>query len=115
MKIKQLLNDWLLVRLEPRKKTTPGGIIRTTEQPVWVGLVLMAGPGRQFRDKFVPMEKEIVGQRVAFLSAATDSHLTGLAINAQLNEEERLIRMSDVLFMVDGDVEITKEEPYYGN
>jgi len=59
MKIRKLLSDWMLIQLDPRKETTPGGIIRTSEQPVWTGVVQMAGPGRQYRDKFVPMEEDI--------------------------------------------------------
>lgn len=113
LKIRKLLSDWMLVRLDPRKETTPGGIIRTTEQPVWTGVVLMAGPGRQFRDKFVPMDSEIVGQRVAFLSAATDSHKTGLSVAEQLDKDHRLIRMSDILFVVNEPMEITKEGNYF--
>jgi co-chaperonin GroES (HSP10) len=125
MRILQLLHDYLLVRLDPRKKTTPGGIIRTTEQPIWTGVVLMTGPGRQYVDKYVPIDVK-VGERVAFLSAATDGHLSGLAVNEALvcnfvgeaiakTDEQRIIRENDVLFVIEeGDPEITKDEPYFG-
>jgi co-chaperonin GroES (HSP10) len=126
MQIVKLLHDYLLVRLDPRKKTTSGGIIRTTEQPVWTGVVLMAGPGRQYIDKYVPVEVK-VGERVAFLSAATDSHLTGLAIKEALvhnyvgeeiakTDEQRIIRENDVLFVIEGEgeLELTKDGTYFG-
>jgi len=114
MKVVKLLSDWMLVKLDPRKKTTPGGIIRVTKQPVWTGVVEMAGPGRQYRDKFVPMEPDIVGQRVAFMSASTDGHRTGLSVVKHLEKGYRLVRMSDVLFVMNEPMEITKDEPYFG-
>ena len=113
MKVVRLLGDWLLVKLDPRKEKTSGGIIRVTEQPVWTGMVEMAGPGRQYRDKYIPMEPDIVGQRVAFLSAATDGHRTGLTVAQQLDKDHRLIRMTDVLFIVNELMEITKDGEYF--
>jgi co-chaperonin GroES (HSP10) len=125
MKVLKLLNDYLLIRLDPRKKTTSGGIIRTTEQPIWTGVVLMAGPGRQYTDKYLPIDVK-VGERVAFLSAAADGHLSGLAVKEALvcnfvdevvakMDEQRIIRESDVLFVIEeGEPELTKDSPYFG-
>jgi co-chaperonin GroES (HSP10) len=107
VKVLRLLNDVILVRLEPRKEKTPGGIVKTSIDPVWIGEALMVGPGRQFKDKYVPMDVK-VGDRVAFLAAATDSHRPGLALQDHLDEDQRLIRQSDVLFVVEGEVEISK-------
>lgn len=124
MKIIKLLHDYLLVRLDPRKETTPGGIIRTTEQPIWTGVVLMTGPGRQYVDKYLPIDVQ-VGERVAFLSAASDGHLSGLAIHEALvcnfagevvakMDEHRIIRENDVLFAFEGELELTKDGAYFG-
>jgi hypothetical protein len=113
MKLRKLLSDWLLVRLDTRKETTPGGIIRVTEQPVWTGVVEMAGPGRRYTDKFIPMDPDIVGQRIAFLSAATDGHQTGMSLLRYLDKEHRLVRMSDILFVVNEQMKITKDDRYF--
>ena len=110
-KILRLLNDRMLVRVEPSKKTTPAGIIKPGAAPVWIGEVLMAGPGRHYKDKYVPMEDDIIGKRVAFLSAATDSHEEGLLLKDHLAKDERIIRQSDILLVVEGEVDITKEGP----
>lgn len=124
MRIIKLLHDYLLVRLDPRKETTSGGIIRTTEQPVWTGVVLMAGPGRQYIDKYVPVEVK-VGERVAFMAAASDGHLSGLAVKEAIvcnfegeaiakTDEQRIIRENDVLFVVEGEVTLEKDGVYFG-
>jgi co-chaperonin GroES (HSP10) len=109
MKIRKLLSDCILVRLEPLKKKTAGGIIKpdTAVDPVWIGKALMAGPGKHYRDRFIPMEVE-VGERVAFMAAATDGHSPGMALLHHLSDDERIIRQGDVLFVVTGKTVITK-------
>ncbi len=106
--IRRLLSDWMLVEVEPEKKKTRGGIIipDTTNEPVRVGRVLMAGPGRQYVDKLVPMP-DIIGQRVAFMIAASQTK-KGQAVRSQLalSPEQEIIRLGDVLFVVEGDAEI---------
>lgn len=109
--ILRLLSDWLLVQVEPEKRKTQGGIIipDTTSEPVRIGRVVMAGPGRRYIDKLVPMPADIVGLRVAFMIAAAQTK-QGKAVRSQLalNSELEIIRLGDVLFVVEGEVEITK-------
>lgn len=108
-RIKKLLSDWLLVELEPTKERTAGGIILpdADKEPVRTGVVLMAGPGRRYIDKFVPMPEDIVGKRVSFMIAA--SHTKGgkqLRTHLDMEDNRELIRLGDVLLEVSGDVEV---------
>lgn len=102
MKIVRLLSDWMLVRVKPGPELTRGGIVDIRAEVVSEGLVLMAGPGRRYVNKFVPMEPGIVGERVAFLTAVADTK-QGLEHQAMLGKELRLIRQGDVLFVIEGD------------
>lgn len=108
-KIKKLLSDWLLVELEPARKKTAGGILLpdADKEPVRTGVILMAGPGRRYMDKFVPMPDSIVGKRVSFMIAA--SHTKGgkqLRTHLDMENNRELIRLGDVLLEVDGAVEV---------
>ncbi len=117
---KTLLADRLLVRLEPLREKTQGGILipDTTAQTTRVGVILQAGPGRyvkvrrhgtqEYREVLRPMEAR-VGERVAFLIGSVDTK-TGQAVTHYLQENERVIREEDVLGVIpDGtDVEVSQ-------
>jgi co-chaperonin GroES (HSP10) len=105
MRILKLLSDWVLVRLEPVKERA-SGVILTENEPVRIGEVLQTGPGRQYVDKFVPMELK-VGDRVAFLIGSAETQ-QGQQLMHHLEEDLRLIRQGDVLLGVEGDVDIKK-------
>lgn len=101
------LHDWVVIELLPAKETFSGGaIIRVGESPIRVGRVLAVGPGRQYIDRFVPTEIK-VGEKVVFLIAATDTQ-SGKAIHHHLPDNLRLIRETDILFIADGEVEVSK-------
>lgn len=106
MKFRQLLSDWLLVKLEPRQEVSLGGIVLPKGGTVRTGEVLMAGPGRQHKDRFVPTEKDIVGKRVAFFVAAVSGHQQGQALIKYLGDDQGLIRQSDILLFLEGDVSV---------
>lgn len=119
MNFQRLLTDHLLVRLDPVKETTRGGIIRpgTSPNPIRTGVVLQKGPGRyrkirrsgtlDYREVYRPMDVE-VGERVAFFIASVDTK-SGKAVSHYLQEDQRVIREDDALFAIpDGiDVEVT--------
>jgi co-chaperonin GroES (HSP10) len=111
VRLRRLLSDWMLVELEPEKKMTAGGIIvpDTLEEPVRVGRVLMTGPGRRYVDKFVPMPEDIVGQRVAFMIAASQTKQgKQLRTRLSLEDNEEIIRLGDVLVVVEEGVEVSR-------
>lgn len=110
MRIAKLLSDWMLVELEPEIRKTAAGLLMPDiyRVPVYIGKVLMAGSGRYYRDKFIPMEKDMVGQRVAFMAAASDGSRQGMALMHHVDENQRLIRQGDILFIVVGEVELTR-------
>lgn len=100
----------MLVELEPEKKVTKGGVIipDTSPAPVRVAKVLMAGPGREYKDKFIPMP-DIIGHRVAFMIAASQTKQgREIRTSLSLDDNHEIIRLGDVLFEVDGDVEISR-------
>ena len=101
------LHDWLLVEVEPGKKTFgSSSIVRVVGDPVSTGKIIAAGPGRHYIDKFVPTQVK-VGERVAFLTALTETG-QGKSIGHVIAENQALIRETDVLVVVEGKVEITK-------
>lgn len=107
--IKKLLSDWILIELEPAKEKTAGGIVLpdADRESVRTGTVLKAGPGRRYRDKFVPMPEGIVGKRVSFMIAA--SHTKGgkqLRSHLDMEDNRELIRLGDVLLEVNEGVEV---------
>ena len=110
-RLSRLLSDWMLVKLDPARERTKGGIVLLdpASQPIRTGTVLMAGPGRRYSDKFVPMPEGIVGTRVAFMidAAHTKSGQTTHQL-LQLDNEHELIRLGDVLLEVGEDVEVSK-------
>lgn len=100
MKFTRLLNDHVLVAMEPEPKKTSGGIIIPDNKPapVRIGRVEMAGTGRYYTDKYVPIQVE-VGERVVFLigSAGTKS---GQSVANYLSEDQVLVREVDILFVI---------------
>ena len=108
MEIRRLLSDNLLVEVEPAREKTKSGIIIPDPDiaPFRVGRVLRAGPGRRYSDKFVGMEPGIIGERVVFVAAASDTK-QGQEMRAKMSESQRIIRLGDCLLIVEGDVEIT--------
>ena len=108
--IRKLLSDYLLVRVEPA--VTHAGCIVLPDpeaEPIRTGEVIMAGPGRHYSDKFVPVPDDIVGKRVAFMMAATQTG-SGRAVQQalELDKDHVLIRMGDVLLDVDIGVEVSR-------
>ena len=107
----RLRSDWMLIELEPELKVTRGGLVKpdTHAEPVRVGRVLMAGPGREYTDTFVPMPEDIVGQRVAFLIAASQTK-QGQSIRStlSLDDNHEIIRLGDVLLVVEEGVEVSR-------
>ncbi len=120
MKFKRLLTDHVLVKLEPSREKTQGGIVipGTSPHPLRLGRVLQVGPGRyrkvrrrsapDYAEVYHPMEAQ-PGDRVAFFIASVDTR-SGQAVTYYLQEDERLIREDDILFVIpDGiDVEVTR-------
>ncbi len=105
----RLLSDWLLVEIDPTEEKTSGGIIKLDKEadPIRTGVVVQAGPGRQYTDKLVPMEAGIVGKRLAFMMAATQTKAgEQLHTHLDMGENFRLIRLGDVLLEVDKDTEV---------
>lgn len=99
------LHDLILVELEePEETYSNTSIVRVGDEPVRIGKVLAAGPGRRYQDKFVPTELK-VGDRVAFFIAATECG-SGPQVNYQLGGNKRLIRENDVLVVVEGKVKV---------
>ena len=109
MKVVKLFSDWMVVEEEAAKTHTSGGlvIVHPEHAPIRTAKVLMAGPGRRYTDKFIPMPEDIVGQRVLFMIGASYTK-QGQQINIELPDGQRFIRYGDVLGLVDGDVEVTK-------
>ena len=111
MKIK-LWSDWMIAELEPEPKATKGGIIKVAAEPIRFARCKSVGPGRVFWSKsrgsyyLVPSEVQ-PGDRFPFFKAASETK-QGHTLAMLLEDNEVLIRASDVLFVVEeGDVEVT--------
>jgi co-chaperonin GroES (HSP10) len=113
--IQRLRSDWMLVKLEPEKMITRGGIITGTiaPEPVRIGKVLMAGPGRQYSDKFNPMPEGMVGKRIAFMIFASKTKQGGEIRDAlMMDSTHELARLGDCLFEIldDQDIDVRKTQ-----
>lgn len=106
-KFKKLLSDRILVELEPVKAVTRGGIVipNTSPRPIRIGVVKKVGPGRQYRDCYRPTEIA-VGDRAAFFIGSTDTK-EGTHVKSMIDDNHVVIRENDVLFLAEGDVEVT--------
>lgn len=106
MKVRPL-QDWMVVEVEPAP-THKGCIIvpDPDRAPLRIGKVLAAGPGRQHPKSkaFRPMAVK-VGERVAFPMAVTQCG-SGKNITHLLEENQAMIRETDVFFVVQGDVAV---------
>ncbi len=120
MRFLRLHSDNVLVRLDPRKERTSGGILIPDDKPqsARTGVILDVGPGRyvkvprrgtsEYREVFRPMQAR-KGEKVAFLIGSVDTK-TGRAVTHYLQEDERVIREDDILFVFEDevDVEVTR-------
>lgn len=105
------LSDWVLIELEPEKETSRGGIIRVGPQPIRIAKVLRVGPGKWWLNKdgsrHTFWETRVKsGDRIAFCMAVLQT-LQGKAIVHSVGENMGLIRETDILFAVNGDVEVS--------
>ena len=102
------LHDCMVVRVDPVKEYTRGGIIKVAPEPVRTGTVLAIGPGRRYKDKYIPTEAK-VGDRIAFFDAVTKT-MQGKQLAWKLPEDQVLIRENDALFIIpEGmDIEVTQ-------
>lgn len=101
MKIR-LRHDWIRVVIEPEPEVPPGGVMLTGVQPVRIARVVAAGPGRHFPDgKFIPMGLKI-GDRFPFFKAASETK-QGHALAMLLDDNEAVLRETDVLFVLEGE------------
>lgn len=100
------LHDCVLIELEPEKeKTSQSGIVLVTgPEPIRFARVLAAGPGRRYKDRFVPTQVQ-VGDRVSFFMANLETK-QGEALCHRLDENQGIIREPDILMVVEGDVRI---------
>lgn len=102
-KIIKLLNDGILVELEPNFRK--GVIIQDIGRggnALRIGRVLLVGRGKQHTDKFVAMP-DIMGKRVGFLI------LSALLRPEQcdhLPDEHIVIKQGDLLFTVEDGVDV---------
>jgi len=104
------LGDRLLVKLEPEKKPS-GLIVQLGPQPVRTAKVVRVGPGKSWAPptggKMVFWETQVKpGERVAFFKAAVDT-AQGQAVTDILGEDYALISETDVLFIVEDEVEVS--------
>ncbi len=97
------LQDCIVVKLEPVPRRE-SGIITVAPEPVRIGCVTAAGPGKRYPDKFVPTQVQ-VGDRVAFFKAVTETQ-QGERVGHHLDDETVLLRETDVLFVVQDGVDI---------
>lgn len=102
----------MIAVLEPEPKATKGGIIKVGPDPIRFARCKEVGPGRTFfskkrgRSYLVPSEVK-PGERFPFFKGASETK-QGHAFALLLEDNEVLIRASDVLFVVDeGELEVT--------
>lgn len=100
------LHDLLLVELEPVKEFSKGGIVLVAPKPVRTAKVVRAGPGRHYVDKkFVPTLVQ-PGDRVVFFDAVLHTK-QGKQLSWSMLDGLELIRETDVLMVLSGDVEVS--------
>ena len=100
--------DWLLIEVEPAEKKIGSIIVPDpSRQPIRIGKVLRAGPGRRFAnsDAFHPVTVE-VGERVAFWMATTQCGGNN-QVSYCLPDDQEMIRETDVLMVVGEGVEVS--------
>ena len=98
------LHDYVVVELEPVKEFTRGGIIKVAPEPLRIGRVVSAGPGRIYqeldsdKERHVPMELK-PGDRIAFFQAVTQTK-QGTQLHYTLSDGQELLRETDALFVI---------------
>lgn len=102
----RLKGDWILAQLEPEKEETKAGLIRVGPEPIRIAKVVAKGPGRfNKRGKLIPMGVSL-GDRFPFFKAVADTG-TNEAVIHYLPEDHVLLRLSDVLFVMEEDIEVS--------
>lgn len=115
----RLFNDHVRVRLDPPLKQRGSILVPDIARanPVRTGVILDVGPGKyvktrqrrthEYRDVLRPVEAKR-GERVAFLIGSVDTK-SGKAVSHYLQEDERVIREEDILFVFEdgANVEVT--------
>ena len=105
MKIR-LLHDWVLARVDPAPKETAGGIVLVGPTPIRNATVLAVGPGRRDAKGCLTPTQLHVGDTFPFFKAASETK-QGYALALLLNDNEVLIRESDVLFVMEEPCNVT--------
>ena len=98
------LTDWLFVELEPEQKISEVLEI-TTRNPIQTAKVKAVGPGRVWGKKFLPTQVK-PGERIAFFTANLE-HKPGKTMLQHLEENHALIRETDILMVLEGDVKVS--------
>jgi len=117
VKFRLLLSDRLLVRLDPRRAQTRGGLVipETEAQSVRTGTIQQVGLGKrerirrkngEYREVLRPIEAK-EGERIAFFIGSVDTR-SGQSVSRYLLEDQCVIREDDVIGVLEGDVEVTQ-------
>ena len=107
-----LHSDWMIAVLEPASEATKGGIIKVGPDPIRFARCKAVGPGRRYwsqkKSRYYTVPSEVQpGDRFPFFKGASETK-QGHALSMLLDDNEVLIRASDVLFVVDeGELEVT--------
>src|SRR6185503_9575841 len=102
----------MIAVLEPADERTKGGIIKVGPDPIRFAVCKEVGPGRIFYSKrkgrsYLRPSEVQPGDRFPFFKAASETK-QGHAFAMLLEDNEVMLRASDVLFVVDeGKVEVT--------
>lgn len=105
MKIR-LMHDWVLAEVESAPDTTAGGIVIVGPQPIRMATVISVGPGRRdAKGKLTPTQLK-AGDKFPFFKAASETR-QGHALAMLLDDNQVLIKESDVLFVDEQGVSVT--------
>jgi chaperonin GroES len=96
----RLLHDWVLARVEPAPAVSPGGIVLVAVQPIRNATVLAVGPGKRNSKGVLTPTQLRVGDTFPFFKAAAETK-QGYQLALLLEDNEVLIRESDVLFVLE--------------
>jgi co-chaperonin GroES (HSP10) len=101
-----LFHDWVRARVEPAMTQTTAGIVLVGTQPIRTAEVLDVGPGRRdSKGRLIPTQLK-VGDKFPFFKAASETR-QGYAFSLLLEDNEVLIKESDVLFVAEEPVQVT--------
>ncbi len=102
----RLLQNMVRIKVDEAEDRTRGGIIipGTTPRPVRTGVVLAVGPGKQFTDRYLPIDLK-VGDKVVFNIASADMK-TGKALQRYIEDDEVLVTEQDVLLTFEGSIRV---------